>query len=211
MPASGVYWLGADLGVFMASRYVAKAELALAERLRFLEMLLKLDMGPRTALILMIPVGFMLAVRLGLAPFAQNLLPFIWIFALGWLALAWRLFLTGHSANTATLAKLDHWLRVSVAALFVSMGAAALLTGTPIEARWLAVKLLLFGIVVVIGLLLRGVLRAWARGFALLRANTEIASANALIISAYQRSTRLAHGLWLLVALIAMLGVTKPF
>ena len=50
-----VYWLGADLGVFLASRYVARADLPTPERLRFLEMLLKVDMGPRTALILMMP------------------------------------------------------------------------------------------------------------------------------------------------------------
>ena len=44
-----VYWLGADLGVSVASRYVARADLPLDERLRFLELLLKVDMGPRMA------------------------------------------------------------------------------------------------------------------------------------------------------------------
>ena len=43
-----VYWLGADLGVYYAAKYVARADLPLDERLRFLDLTLLLDMGPRT-------------------------------------------------------------------------------------------------------------------------------------------------------------------
>ena len=209
-----VYWLGADLGVFLASRYVARADLATAERLRFLELLLKADMGPRTALILMVPVGFTLATQLGLTPFADGLLPAIWVFALLWLVIAWRLYRMGRDPRAQTLAKLDHWIRVTVAAVFVSLGMLSLVQGTPVVARWLALKMLLFAMVVVIGLLLRRIIRDWARGFATLNtldvAAAAQADANALIYGAYRRATRLAHGLWLLVALIALLGVSKP-
>ena len=209
-----VYWLGADLGVFLASRYVARADLPTPERLRFLELLLKVDMGPRTALILMVPVGFTLATRLGLAPFAAGLLPAIWGIAVLWLILAWRLFLMGRDPRAQSLAKLDHWIRVTVAALFLSLGALSLVEGTPVTARWLALKMLFFAVVVIIGLLLRSVIRDWAQGFAVLNSTDAsadaVGGANATILSAYRRATRLAHTLWLLVALIALLGVTKP-
>ncbi len=209
-----VYWLGADLGVFLASRYVARADLPTPERLRFLEMLLKLDMGPRTALILMVPVGFTLATQLGLTPFAADLLPAIWGFAVLWLILAWRLYLMGRDPSAQSLAKLDHWIRVTVAALFLSLGALSLVEGTPVIARWLALKMIFFAMVVVIGLLLRRIIRDWAQGFGVLNAPhataEAIAGANTTIFSAYRRATRLAHTLWLLVALIALLGVIKP-
>jgi hypothetical protein len=209
-----VYWLGADLGVFLASRYVARADLPTPERLRFLEMLLKVDMGPRTALILMVPVGFTLATQLGLTPFAAGLLPAIWGIAVLWLILAWRLYLTGRDPRTQSLARLDHWIRVTVAALFLSLGVLSLVQGTPVSARWLALKMIFFAVVVVIGLLLRRIIRDWAQGFGVLNApnaTTEaIAGANTTIFGAYRRATRLAHTLWLLVALIALLGVTKP-
>jgi hypothetical protein len=209
-----VYWLGADLGVFLASRYVARADLPTAERLRFLELLLKADMGPRTALILMVPVGFTLAARLGLTPFAAGLLPAIWGIALLWLLLAWRLYLMGRDPRAQSLAKLDHWVRVTVAALFLSLGALSLIQGTPVTAGWLALKMIFFAFVVVIGLLLRRIIRDWAMGFAVLTAADAsadaVAGANATIFGAYRRATRLAHTLWLLVALIALLGVTKP-
>lgn len=209
-----VYWLGADLGVFMASRYVARADLPTAERLRFLDLLLKVDMGPRTALILMVPVGLTLAVNLGLTPFADGLLPAIWIASLGWLVLTWRLFLLGRDPRVQSLARLDHWIRVTVAALFVSLAVLSLLEGAPVGATWLAVKMLFFAVVVIIGLLLRRIIRDWAQGFAVLNRPDSPADAvqlaNATIFGAYRRATRLAHSLWLLVALTALLGVAKP-
>lgn len=209
-----VYWLGADLGVFMASRYVARADLPTAERLRFLELLLRLDMGPRTALILMVPVGFTLATALQLTPFAAGLLPYIWLASLLWLAVTWRLFFVGRAPAAQTLAKIDHWVRVTVAALFVSLGALSLLQRGPVQAPWLSLKMMLFAAVVVIGLLLRRVIRDWARGFSMLNAvavsPADSTRANELIFQAYRRATRLAHSLWLLVALMALLGVAKP-
>lgn len=209
-----VYWLGADLGVFLASRYVARADLATAERLRFLELLLKLDMGPRTALILMVPVGFTLAVQLGLTPFAAGMLPAIWVVTLAWLAITWRLYFMGRDPRAQSLARLDHWLRVTVAALFVSLAVLSLVEGAPVGATWLALKMLFFAIAVVIGLLLRRIIRDWAQGFTVLNgpapAADAVQQANDSIFAAYRRATRLAHSLWLLVALTALLGVTKP-
>jgi putative copper export protein len=43
------YWLGGDLGVYLAANRVADPTLPIDERLRFLHLAMKLDMGPRTA------------------------------------------------------------------------------------------------------------------------------------------------------------------
>jgi hypothetical protein len=210
------YWLGADLGVFLAARYVARGDLRLDERLRFLELLLRVDMGPRTALILMIPVGSTLAARLGAAAIHGPLLAAIWGIALLWLAVAWWIVLLPRHDATALLSLLDRWLRIGVVAGFAGVALLSMVRGTPIEAPWLAAKLLLFAGVVLLGLLLRGVLRDWGSGFAQLRAAegrddaARVREANALIGAAHRRSTPYAMLLWLLVAAIAFLGVTKP-
>jgi hypothetical protein len=211
-----VYWLGADLGVFVAARYVARGDLPLDERLRFLELLLRVDMGPRTALILMIPVGSTLAAQLGAAPVLTPLLPGIWGAAVLWLAVAWWIVLRPRHGATAMLTSLDRALRIAVVAGFAAIALASMLRGSPVEAPWLAAKLLLFAGVVLLGLLLRGVLRDWSRGFAQLRAAVagqdaaREREANALIAAAHRRSIPYAMLLWLLVAAIAFLGVTKP-
>jgi hypothetical protein len=205
-----VYWLGADLGVFLASRYVARADLPIAERLRFLELLLKIDMGPRTALILIIPVGFQLAAQLGLVSLPGYGLPLIWVAALGWLALAWYLYANARNPAAQSLARVDQGIRIAVVVTFASIGALSLQQGAPLGANWLAAKFLLFACVVVLGLLLRLIIRDWVTGFGLLRDPAQTEAGNAMILNAYRRATRFAHLLWLLVALIALLGVAKP-
>jgi hypothetical protein len=205
-----VYWLGADLGVYLASRYVARADLALDERLRFLELLLKVDMGPRTALILIVPVGFELATRLGIASFAADWLPAIWVAALGWLALAWYLFANARNPGAQRLVRVDQAVRAVVVVTFLGLGIVSWVAGAPLEARWLAAKFVMYAGVVVIGLVLRITIRDWVRGFGMLRAGAEPDAANALIHGAHVRATRFAQLLWLLVAAIAFLGVTKP-
>lgn len=211
-----VYWLGADLGVFLAARYVARGDLPLPERLRFLELLLRIDMGPRTALILMIPVGATLGTQLGALPIHGPWLAVIWALALLWLAVAWWIVLRPHATATAPLTAIDRWLRIGVVAGFTALALVSMARGTPVAAPWLAGKLLLFAGVVLLGLLLRGVLREWSTGFAQLREALDgqdeagIRAADARIGAAHRRSTPYAMLLWLLVAAIAFLGVTKP-
>ncbi len=205
-----VYWLGADLGVYLASRYVARADLSLAERLRFLELLLKIDIGPRTALILMVPVGSTLALKLGLVPWLDGWLWLVWVLSLAWLALAWWCFAHARDPRAKPFVQFDTWVRWVVAAVFVSLGMASFARLGPIEAGWLAAKFISFGGAVVLGVLLRGVIRDWVIGFGQLRAAATEAAGNQLISSAHRRAARFAHALWLLVALTAFFGVTKP-
>ena len=204
------YWLGADLGVFFASRYVARADLSLAERLRFLELLLLTDIGPRTALILMVPVGSTLALNLGLAPFLQGWLWLVWLLSLAWLALALWLFKNARDPRAAPFARFDGWVRWVVATLFIAMGVASFARCGPVETGWLAAKFITFGGAVILGLLLRAVIRDWVKGFAQLRNPATEADGNLLIGSAHHRARNLALLLWLLVALTAFFGVTKP-
>jgi hypothetical protein len=209
-----VYWLGADLGVFLAARYVARADLSLEERLRFLDLLLKIDMGPRTALILILPVGATLAAGLGAVSGLDALLPAAWIFALGWLALAWHVAIRPQHPLAALGTRVDRLIRIVIANALAVVAAASLVRGAPVHAPWLALKLLLFAGVITLGLLLRGVLRDWATGFDVLRrvgaGSDSSAEANARIAAAHRRSTPYAVMLWLLVAAIAWLGVAKP-
>ena len=59
------YRLGGDFGVYVTGGYVARADLPLAERLRFLDALLRIDILPRTGIVLLPVVGLQLAVQRG--------------------------------------------------------------------------------------------------------------------------------------------------
>jgi hypothetical protein len=62
----------------------------------------------------------------------------------------------------------------------------------------------------VVGLLLRVTIREWIRGFAELRDPSTLDAGNQRVVRAWRRARGFAYVLWLLVALIALLGVAKP-
>lgn len=203
-----VYWLGADLGVYLCAKYVERPDLALDERRRFLALLAAIDMGPRTALVLMIPTGLLLAALGGWLPLAPAAVAAACLASAGWLALVWYLHRSGSLAPT--LRRLDHGLRHAVVAVAALAGLALLLQSIA-GPRWLGVKLLAYAGAVLMGLMLRGVLAEWGRGFAELREPATVPAGNARIARAAGPSRRYAWALWACVLLAALMGVTKPF
>ena len=207
------YWLGADLGVFYAARLAARGDLATAERRRALRLALLLDMGPRTGLILVLPSGFTLTVLGGWLEAGSPAIVAAWLVAGAWLALAWWLFLAGERPAGAA----QRWRRVDlgVRAVVIAgslLAAVSSLAGLgPLRASWLALKLLLYAAVVAIGVVLRFLLADWFRGMSLVAAGgSDVARGNAIVARASLRAERWALLLWLLVAAIALLGVTQP-
>ena len=64
-----VYWLGGDLGAFYTSRFLTAPDVSADRRLMAAKIVGDVDMAPRTALILALPSGLLLAPSKGwLAP-----------------------------------------------------------------------------------------------------------------------------------------------
>lgn len=63
------YWLGADWGVYVTSRYVADSRLSLEERRRFLQAAFRIDLLPRISFTMLLPVGVQIAAYYGAWPF----------------------------------------------------------------------------------------------------------------------------------------------
>ena len=203
-----VYWLGADLGVFMASHYVARADLQTDERARFLALLVALDMGPRTALVLMIPTGATMIWLAGWLPLDGAPTAVIVAVSLGWLALVWSLH---RRTSVHTLWRtIDMALRGLVVVTMFTLG-ALIVMGTVLSGPlWLGIKFMAYAGAVLCGLLLRGVLRTWATGFGELRDPGTVQQGNVRIAGAKRVSTRYAMVLWACVLVAAFCGVVKP-
>ena len=207
-----VYWLGGDLGVYMSAKYVANRDLSLEERFRFLNVLWQCDMGPRTALIALIPVGFQMSWELGLSTIGGVYLLAIWIFGLAWLAANWWMFFNDRHPMTDKLRGVDMVIRYAVIAVMGLMGLVSLVNDSPIADNWLAAKIFLFAGAVSLGVYLRAETKNWVIGFGMVRAGgADAEKGNDMISAALDRSKIAALTLWFLVALIAFLGKVKPF
>ncbi|MDX2221260.1 MAG: hypothetical protein SFV21_00850 [Rhodospirillaceae bacterium] len=207
-----VYWLGGDLGVYISSKYVADRRLSMDERFRFMALLMACDMGPRTALILLMPVGLEMARILGVIDVGAAIGGVVWLVGLAWLGANWWMYFNERHALTATLRNADLYLRYALIAIIAGFAIYSMISGGPITVGWLQVKLLIYAVVISLGVYLRMEIKHWVTGFGMVRQGGEAADkGNTIIEESLDRSRRAALVLWAGVALAAFLGKVKPF
>ncbi len=204
-------WLGMDVGVYYAGKFTTRENFSYEERQHFLELLALLDMGPRTALVLMVAVGTHLAANLGLIAVSAATLTIIWIADLVWLGLVWWQHLNPTDPRLPWVAKVDYGIRYLVIGVFMLGGLYAIFTDSLVAGAWLRLKLVFFGSAVSIGLILRATLPPWLAALQELKEPATAELAQRKVVAIYRYSGHWAHGLWALVLLMAFLGTTKPF
>lgn len=205
------YWLGSDLGVFFCDSQLTRDDLSLDERLRVRGIRQKVDMAPRTCAPLILPIGFMLAVDYG-SQIAGWWLVLIWALSLGWLAMLWAGRFAIGTAREGALNKANQVLFFLVAFAMAALGVYALIAGEPVAERWLAVKMMLYGLMALAANWILNAADRWEPIFAMVRAG------GAQRVEGEKRMKRnrinagsAAATLWLVVLLIGFLGATKPF
>jgi hypothetical protein len=203
-----VYWLGGDLGVYVAAKYVADGKLPFDERMRFMQLLMTLDMFPRSCLILMLPLGFHLASDLAIINLSAAALLLIWLAAGAWFALMWLAHMKERAPSGPMLKKIDLGVRYVVLIVLLALGLWSLLRGTPVSEPWLALKLVAFAGVMTLGLLLRGCVTVWIQGFRLIPTDPD--AGNALVTQGRLTAKRYALMLWALLLIMGFLGTVKP-
>ena len=147
-----VFWVGTDVGVFIAAKWSEKTTLSMETRQTVLQLGMVLDRLPRSALTLIIPSGCQLATTSGWLDISGTVLGVLWLLAGIWLAILWRGFLSTDPKVQESSAKIN-WALNLVMALVVSGGGIYLLTQgqTP---DWLALKILAVGAIFCAGVLL---------------------------------------------------------
>ena len=211
-----VFWLGGDVGVWLSMAFVRDARLSFETRATIIRLAFYVDLFPRVAFALMIPVGVQLAGTLGLLPASTALRTGAWLVGLGWSALHLSaLFLKG-SPLAKTLRQVNVGFEAVMGTAFVLAGGAGLLgvdlsawLGPIADAPWFATKLLLFGLVfwVVLGIDTRfqpftTLLQAGPKGLTPER--------EALVRSLTNQTMAWALLLYGLILVIAYMGKVKP-
>ncbi|NQV80047.1 MAG: hypothetical protein HQ495_05795 [Alphaproteobacteria bacterium] len=205
------YWLGADLGVFFCDSQLTRDDLDIEERLRVRRIRYKVDMAPRTCLVLILALGFTLSLRFN-SPFDGVWLAVIWIACLSWLALIWMARFGRNPARGQQLGRIDRTVWFLVGSAMIGFGLYTLTRGAPIPDRWLGFKILLFGVITWNGIWIMRVGDRWYPLFDQIRAGGEGSiQAEALMKTNRKRAAAAAGTLWVLVLVMAFMGTTKPF
>jgi hypothetical protein len=207
-----VFWLGADVGVWLSLWFVGDARLGYETRVTIIRLAFLIDLAPRFAFALMLPVGLELAGGLGLLPSQTGLRSAGWIVGLGWCALHATVLWRKGTALAATLRRANVAFEAVMGVLLLAIGLLALTSSPwlPSLPAWFAAKLLLFGAVfiVVLGIDVR------FQPFTMLLASGPAGltpEREALIRRATLQTIAWALLLYALILAIAYLGKIKPF
>ncbi len=205
-----VYWLGADVGLWLAMAFIRDPRLSFETRATLIRLGFYIDLFPRISFALILPVGMHLARSLGLYPIGGRLLAAAWVVGVLWSALHLAVVRYKGTALARRLIVVNKCYEAAAGLFFVSVGALSLATGAPIEAGWFALKLLLFGAIFWVILGIDTVLQPFTT---LLRMGPDGSTPGqeALVRRLTNRTMAWAVLMYLMIAAAAFLGRVKPY
>jgi hypothetical protein len=204
------YWLGGEWGVFQTAYHILNPRLSLQERNHHLETAYRIDILARLGILLLLPLGFQMGAVIGVNPFGAWVVP-VWIFMLLWMGLTFSAFLKRGTPAGLTITLWDEKIRYVVIPLLFGTALYSLVTGGPLTARWYAAKVLIYSLLLVIGLLLRFVMRHWAVIFRQIAVSGPTPALENQLAREGAQSRILAYVYWVGIASVAFIGVVKPF
>ncbi|GAB5480378.1 hypothetical protein [Sphingorhabdus sp. EL138] len=143
-----VLWLGADVGVFMLGQHFRKREkYDLPQRLILLQLLVNLDMTPRTAWALMVPLTITMVDAGGWWDVPVWGVALSWVVGAVWLWLVWDAHIHDQTERAARDRKIEFVLKIGLTAFYLGLGTLSLVQGEPLMPVWLATKALMFGLI----------------------------------------------------------------
>ncbi|MBU2919590.1 hypothetical protein KO505_16710 [Psychrosphaera sp. F3M07] len=208
-----VYWLGGEWGVFQTSFHVVNRKLAMEERKRHMETAYRIDILARTGIIILLPLGMHMGNIWGIQPFGGSFLVSMWVFYFAWLGLCWAAYYHRETDLGLRLTKADELIRYFVIPAVFVAAVASLLGYGPFSAemgqKWFSIKLMIFSMLLVIGLLLRYIMREWTTMFRILAQGKNEEVENKLDTS-IRFGRRLAYIYWIGILTVAFFGAVKP-
>jgi hypothetical protein len=203
-------WLGGDIGVFALGQHFRKREAyALQTRLALLKLLVLVDMAPRTAWALMVPVSISMAVTGGWAALPGWLAPVSWIVGLFWLALTWAAYLAGQSPRAKALRQVEFYLTLVLATGYAALTVAGF-AGWITMPAWLALKAGLFALIFAFAIMIDVANRPVGPLLQRLIAEGSSPQTEDPLLAAMNRVRTWVLGLYVLLVAVAAVGTFKP-
>lgn len=143
-----VLWLGADVGVFLLGQHFRKrTRYTLDQRIALLKLLVIVDLVPRSAWALMVPVSLSVADLGSWWDIHPLGLALAWMTGGIWLWLIHDAHRHDGTERAARDRRNEGFLKAVLTLFYLWLGGWSLLTGAPLGPVWLAWKALLFGFI----------------------------------------------------------------
>lgn len=207
-----VLWLGADVGVFVLGQHFRKRKVyTLDQRLALLKLLVEVDMVPRTAWALMVPISLSV-VRLGGLWLMPNwVLIGAWIVGGIWIWLVWDAHLHDQTARAKRDRAIEFYLKIALAVSYLGLGGVSLANAAPLAAPWLATKALLFGLIFVAAIMIDVAFKPVGPLLMRLLAEGSTDATELPLLRTMNRTRWWVWAVYLLLLITAFLGLVKPF
>jgi len=206
-----VLWLGADVGVFVLGQHFRRRkEYSLDQRIALLKLLVEIDMVPRSAWALMVPLSLSVVDLGNWWDVPGWLLWGAWVVGLFWLWLVWDSHRHDQTPRAARNRRIEGWLRWLIGGFYLWLGGQSLIADAPLSPDWLAMKALLFGFIFVAAIMIDVTFKPVG---AQLTAVLEQGSSDETEIPLRRTMDRTRIWVWavyLLLLITAFLGNAKP-
>ena len=211
------YWLGGDVGVYYASRYILKSDLGPEARAVSTKIMHGVDIAPRVSLVLFLPSGITL---MAWGPLGDDFFVHGWLLGLVWVAgLAWlTVSLLDYRGGDTPLARLsqraDLLVRYALSAGLLAVAGYTMVATDPFgvdtNPRWLGAKLAAYALCIFCGVMIRRQLLPFGPAFGRLVTTGSTPEVERDILGSIRRCEPWVYAIWSLVLLAAALGVVKP-
>jgi hypothetical protein len=143
-----VLWLGADVGVFLLGQHFRKRRVySLDQRIALLKLLVIIDLVPRAAWALMVPISLTVADAGGWWDIEPVGLVLAWTVGGIWLWLIFDAHNHDQTPRAARDRRIENLLKAILTLFYLWLGIQSLITGAPLGPVWLALKALAFGLI----------------------------------------------------------------
>ncbi len=207
-----VLWLGADVGVYCLGQHFRKRTVyTLDQRIALLKLLVIVDLTPRCAWALMVPLSLSVVAAGGYWAVPVWLLAGSWVIGAGWVFLVLDSHAHDQTPRAARNRKFEGVLSWVVGAFYLGLGFKSIVEDAPLAPDWLAWKALMFGLIFVAAIMID---RTFKPVGGQLTAVLEQGSTDAteLPLLRTMNATRIwVWFIYLLLLVTAFLGNVKPF
>lgn len=206
-----VLWLGADVGVFLLGQHFRKRHVySLDQRIALLKLLVIVDLTPRAAWALMVPLSLTVSFVGGWWDVWPAMVWMSWSIAAFWLWLVFDAHAHDMTSRAARDRRWEGWLRYVLCAGYLLLGIESLISDHPIQLDWLAWKALLFGLIFAAAIMIDVTFKPVGPLLGKLLAEGSSDATEVPLLRTMNRTRLWVWCVYLLLVVTSWLGVVKP-